>query len=217
MSEGTSTRLLQAAEQILIDEGVHALTIRRIGAVSGLNPALVTYHFGSVANLLAELCRHNLDPILEDWQPLTARRGMKTLPLDELLTVWLEPLTRPAAFNPHGRALVVLDEIASHGDSSLSEMLLEAMVGTAARVASLIRPHVPGLGKSELRARLRFISAAALGPPPRNVSRIELTEAARTLSTFPFLFAFAKASLTEAICAMPTSAPKKRRTTEPAT
>jgi len=199
MSEGTSGRLLQAAEQILIDEGVNALTIRRIGAVSGLNPALTTYHFGTVANLLAELCRLNLDPITEDWRALEIPRGQQAMDLDELLRIWLTPLTRPAAFNPHGRALVVLDEIASHGDAMISEKLLKAMVATATRVRKLLQPHVPELGPTELRARLRFISAAALGPPPRNISRQQRADMTERLNSLSYLIAFARASLTAGV------------------
>jgi AcrR family transcriptional regulator len=40
--DATRTRLLEAAERILIEQGVHALTVRRVGAVSGLNGTLVT-------------------------------------------------------------------------------------------------------------------------------------------------------------------------------
>jgi AcrR family transcriptional regulator len=189
MSEPTNERLLRAAEQILIDEGVHALTTRRIGAVSGLNPALVAYHFGSVRALLAELCRRNLDPMQAEWRQLD--QAAPDLPLADLLTIWLKPLMSPAAFNPHGRALVVLDEIASHGEEELSALLLDAMTVTAVTLLRLLQPHIPDITAVELRARLRFIGGAALGPPPR-----KLSYSGADMVSLPLLVAFARAALT---------------------
>jgi AcrR family transcriptional regulator len=191
MSERTKERLLRAAEHILIDEGVHALTTRRIGAVGGLNAALVAYHFGSVGALLTELCRRNLEPMQAEW--LQLERNGTDITLDELLTIWLKPLISAAAFNPHGRALVVLDEIASHGEEALSTMLLEAMTTTAATLRRLLQPHIPELSDAELRARLRFIAGAALGPPPRNLDQ---SIAAAGMMSLPLLVAFARAALT---------------------
>jgi AcrR family transcriptional regulator len=161
--DATRTRLLSAAEQILIEQGVHALTVRRIGTVSGLNGTLVTYHFGTVAGLLAELARCNLEPMLADWATLPGKAGG----INAILDAWLRPLLRPAAFHAGGRALIVLDEIAAHGSAPASGEVMAAMVAISERVRTALRPHLPALDDATLRARLRFIAGAALGPPPR--------------------------------------------------
>jgi len=161
--DATRTRLLEAAERILIEQGVHALTVRRVGTVSGLNGTLVTYHFGSVAGLLGELARCNMAPMLEQWRDLPPpAAGTRAI-----LAAWLNPLLNPAAFNPDGRALIVLDEIAAHGAAGLSAEVLAAMVGISERVRGALAPLLPHLSDHTLRARLRFIAGAALGPPPR--------------------------------------------------
>lgn len=192
MSEDTRTRLLKAAENILICEGAHALTVRRVGAVSGLNPTLVTYHCGTVAGLLGGLCRLNLEPMMDGWAALSGEPTPSSL--GDTLRIWLGPLLQPAAFTPGGRALVVLDEIAAHGDPELSARLLEAMVAISARVHAALLPILPHLDARELRARLRFLAGAALGPPPRARS----TDAAlgeEPLDSLRYLCAFAEAAL----------------------
>jgi AcrR family transcriptional regulator len=193
MIEDTRTRLLKAAENILIREGAHALTVRRVGAVSGLNPTLVTYHCGSVGGLLSELCRLNLEPIMAGWSVLGGEQA-SPFGLGDTLRIWLGPLLQPAAFTPGGRALVVLDEIAAHGNSELSRQLLEAMVTVSGRVHAALRPLTPHLDPRELRARLRFIAGAALGPPPR-VRTAEKNSGEEPLDSLRYLCAFAEAAL----------------------
>lgn len=162
-SDTTRQQLLEAAERILLTQGVQALTVRNVGAVSGLNSTLVTYHFGTINGLLRELALCNMTPMTDHW------RDLSTSPKDirSLLTCWLTPLTFGAAFNPDGRALIVLDEIAAHGSDGLSEEVLEAMIKINERVREALAPLVPHLDGATLQARLRFIAGAALGPPPR--------------------------------------------------
>lgn len=168
MTKPTRLKLLAAAEQVILAQGVHALTVRRVGEVSGLNPTLITYHFGTVAGLLEELCEANLAPVLHAWI------GIDGGPADDphtLLRQWLAPLLAPAALNPQGRALVVLDEIASHGEPAMRERLRQQMAGMAAKVRRSLAGHTAWLDDAELAARLRYVAGAALGPPPRSRSR----------------------------------------------
>lgn len=105
--------------------------------------------------------------MLEEWEQLEAPTAEGTDPLETILARWLGPLLAPAALNPSGRALVVIDELAAHGESEISSRLMAHMSAVADRVYSCIAPLLPDLDESELRARLRFIAGAALGPPPR--------------------------------------------------
>lgn len=184
--DATRTRLLEAAERILIEQGVHALTVRRVGDVSGLNCTLVTYHFGSVAGLLSELAQCNLAPMLADWQALDAAFADS----DAVLEAWLRPLLRPAAFHPAGRALIVLDELAAHGSDEIVQEVLAAMRDVSERVRQALAPFLPHLDEMTLRARLRFIAGAALGPPPRIAS-----SDARAIAGLDQLLGFAGAAL----------------------
>ncbi|BBC72453.1 conserved hypothetical protein [Altererythrobacter sp. B11] len=180
MSQPTRLRLLAAAEQVILREGVTALTVRRVGEVSGLNPTLVTYHFGSVAGLLGELCECNLGPMREAWAALDQPEA-EEFDTDELLRIWLGPLLAPAAFDRQGRALVVLDEIAAHGAPEPREAVWGEMAGVATRVHRLLAPRLPWLAAEETAARLRYIAGAALGPPPRRTQGADAAAQAREL------------------------------------
>jgi AcrR family transcriptional regulator len=195
MSKDTRTRLLKAAENILIREGAHALTVRRVGEVSSLNPTLVTYHCGTVAGLLGELCRLNLEPMMAGWSALWGEQASRS-GLRDTVRIWLGPLLQPAAFTFGGRALVVLDQIAAHGDPELSRQLLEAMVTVSGRVHAALRPLTPHLDPRELRARLRFLAGAALGAPPRvRAAEKRKSSGEQKLDSLRYLCAFAEAAL----------------------
>ena len=187
----TRQSLLAAAEQVLIEEGIQALSVRRIGTVSGLAPTLVTYHFGTMTSLLSQLCRLNLDPMLKAWEPL--QQGQFAT-MRQLLEAWLTPLLFPCAFVRDGRALIVLDEIASRGDAEIREMLLASMMELSGKLQAALRPFVPHLSAQALRARVRFLSAAALGPPPRN-RRLAGERGSPPLDGIDHLLDFAVASL----------------------
>jgi AcrR family transcriptional regulator len=53
----TRARLLDAAEQLMREEGYAAVTTRRIGAKAGVHPQLVHYYFSGIDNLFLELWR----------------------------------------------------------------------------------------------------------------------------------------------------------------
>jgi AcrR family transcriptional regulator len=187
----TRAALLQAAERILVTEGIHALTVRHIGAVSGQAPTSITYHFGTIAGLLSELCSLNLDPMLEDWKAIEERHFDR---IEDVLRAWMTPLMRPAACHTNGRALIVLDEIASHGDAVMQDRLLKPMLALSVKVQEALRPYVPHLDSRSLRARVRFLSAATLGPPPRTRA-ISIKQGERPLDSVDYLIDFAVASL----------------------
>ncbi|MFV0643217.1 MAG: TetR/AcrR family transcriptional regulator [Sphingomonadaceae bacterium] len=158
----TRSALLQAAEQILVTRGVHALTVRKVGAVSGLNGTLITYHFGGIGSLLQELAMLNMQPMVAAWNAISSGNNPH-----QILQSWLSPLLNPAAFHPEARALVVLDEIASHGDSCQARPVMDEMVKAGQKVEEALLPLLPHLDRQELHLRLRFIAGGTLGPPPR--------------------------------------------------
>lgn len=58
-AESLSTRsaLLDAAEQVMLEDGYAAVSSRRLAARAGVNAALVYYYFGTMDNLFVELFR----------------------------------------------------------------------------------------------------------------------------------------------------------------
>lgn len=170
-TDDTRTALLRAAERIIIVDGLNALSSRRIGTVSGQNSTLITYHFGGIDGLLVELCRLNLGPMIEEWRMLDAPLPEGDLALDHLLIYWLRPLWRSAALTPDERALVVLDEIASHASDDVREPVLKNIVTINDKVLDICARLLPHLTRSTLRMRIRLIGAMTMGNAPRSSAR----------------------------------------------
>lgn len=75
----TRSALLDAAEELLLDEGYSAVTSRRVAERAGANSGLVYYYFESMEDLLVELFRRNAEgglerqaQVLQSPQPLWA-------------------------------------------------------------------------------------------------------------------------------------------------
>jgi AcrR family transcriptional regulator len=73
--------LLDAAEQLMREEGYAAVTSRRLGAKAGVNPQLVHYYFRSMDNLFMELWRRYTDQNL-------ARQAQAFLAPHPLRIIW---------------------------------------------------------------------------------------------------------------------------------
>lgn len=61
----TRAQLVEAADQILIEEGYHAVTARRVAQRAGLKPQLVHYYFRTMDDLLVAVFRRAADSYLE--------------------------------------------------------------------------------------------------------------------------------------------------------
>src|SRR4051812_22105937 len=60
----TRTLLLNAAEELMCEEGYAAVTSRRLGTQAGVNPQLIHYYFQSMDNLFLELWRRHSERAL---------------------------------------------------------------------------------------------------------------------------------------------------------
>lgn len=63
----TRTALLDAAEELMLEEGYAAVTTRRIAAKTGLNSALVYYYFDTMDALFIALFRRGAERTRERW------------------------------------------------------------------------------------------------------------------------------------------------------
>ena len=89
----TRIRLVDAAEQLLLEEGHAAVTSRRVGAKAGLKPQLVHYYFRTMDDLFIEVFRRRADESLVRAERVVAEQGT-------LRALWrLNADPRGAAFN----------------------------------------------------------------------------------------------------------------------
>ena len=86
----TPQRLLEAAEDLLLEQGQAATTLRDITQRAEANVAAVSYHYGSKDALLALAYRQALDEVTQ-----VQRQRLAELPpdadLDQVVRVWLAP------------------------------------------------------------------------------------------------------------------------------
>src|SRR5271154_7073568 len=76
----TRAQLLDAAEQLLLDEGYAAVTSRRLGAKAGLKPQLVHYYFRTMDDLFLEVFRRRADENLAHFERTVAKdTSLRTL------------------------------------------------------------------------------------------------------------------------------------------
>jgi len=161
----TAERLLLAAEQLVVGEGVHALSVRRIAGLAGVNSALIRYHFGGSAGLLRELALRNAARIAQAREALLAIEGG----FAEAVEALIQPLWAPAAMGDDYRAIVVLDEIFSRASPELRSEIWAVFADGVARVTDWLARVLPDVASELLVWRIRFVTAAALDVPPRGV------------------------------------------------
>jgi AcrR family transcriptional regulator len=77
----TRDRLLDAAEQLMREEGYAAITTRRLGAKAGVHPQLVHYYFSGMDDLFLELWRRFTSTYL-------AKQAQAFLSPNPVRTVW---------------------------------------------------------------------------------------------------------------------------------
>jgi AcrR family transcriptional regulator len=71
----TRTQLLDAAEQLLLEEGYASVTSRRIGTKAGLKPQLVHYYFRTMDDLFIEVFRRRAEENLARFERDVASAG----------------------------------------------------------------------------------------------------------------------------------------------
>jgi AcrR family transcriptional regulator len=159
----TPDRLLLAAETLVVSEGVHALTVRRIAGVAQVNSALIRYHFGGTDGLLRDLARRNGARIADARVALLAQgEGF-----DAAVEALIVPLWARAAMDESYRAIVVLDEIFSRAGQALHDEIWGLFADGVGEVARRLGAALPDVDGEVLRWRIRFVTAAALDVPPR--------------------------------------------------
>jgi AcrR family transcriptional regulator len=174
----TTDHLLKAAESVALQEGAHALSIRRIATLSGMNSALISYHFGGLKPLLGQLLAMNVNAICDarDHQQVAALRNRATSKrLEALVLAYINPLWRTPAIWHAQCARTVIREIMPMlpaADRRPAVTRINASVATSADHMSKLLPH---LTHDELLVRLRLLAESA------NVMRMPL----RQMGLFP--------------------------------
>ncbi|TGD73019.1 TetR/AcrR family transcriptional regulator [Mangrovimicrobium sediminis] len=105
-SEATRQAIVEAAESLFAQEGIDAVSLRRIGAQIGAgNTAVVAYHFGDKASLITAILHHRLPEFEARRAQLLAGLDADTADLLAVLrALWLPVFEQRDARGKHSYA-----------------------------------------------------------------------------------------------------------------
>ena len=177
---GADTRrtLVQAAVDVVTTSGFDRLTLRDVAGRAGVSPASATYHFGTVADLLAAVVEELELRSAQRLTDLTRRSRAGELSLLDACTTYLVDLLGPGR-----RAYLTLLELRIRAARDPERVAQPA--GQDAVVVDLIQDH---LGNREQAAELfsavvGLATLDALDPAPPDPARIR-ARMARLLAGF---------------------------------
>ena len=88
----TRTRILDAAEELFMQHGFEATSMRLLTAKAGVNLAAVNYHFGSKDALIEALFRRRLDPM--NAERLAALDRLEDFSAENIIRAFVRPSLR---------------------------------------------------------------------------------------------------------------------------
>lgn len=107
MPADTKEQILDAAEQLIAEKGIDAVSLRAITAAADVNLAAVHYHFGSKEALVARVFARRIEPINAERVRLIdealERAGDGPLPVEEVLYALFAPAIRVMAEHERGQ------------------------------------------------------------------------------------------------------------------
>lgn len=160
----THDRILDAAEALFAEQGLHVTTLRQITQSAGVNLAAVNYHFGSKQALLLAVFRRRLDALnsarIERLdQALKREHGPQ---LEDVLDALVYPalaFSRGSETDGH-RFMQLLMRAFADRDEELRAAISQEYAFVMRRFAEAIQQTLPHLQTQQLRNSLDFIVGA---------------------------------------------------------
>jgi AcrR family transcriptional regulator len=147
----TRAQLVDAAEELLVEEGYAAVTSRRVAAKAGLKPQLVHYYFRTMDDLYLEVFRSHAEKDLARFERAVARDG-------SLRALWtLNAGAAAAAF------AVEFVALANHRKSIRGEIARYAERFRAAQLDALAAAlEAAGIGEDEVPPEVALLVMTGL-------------------------------------------------------
>lgn len=141
-AEDARSRILDATHQLVGDHGFEGTSIRDIARVSGTNPALAYYYFGSKEGLFEALANRNADIATSVLGEALRMEGSTRDRVRHFLKGWMRVLYGPA------RPLAPWFRKAVQGRSSLGDHLRSRVAGNISLLAGILDE---GVRRGEIR------------------------------------------------------------------
>jgi AcrR family transcriptional regulator len=162
----TKERILDAAENLFMEHGFEATSLRSITAAAGVNLAAVNYHFGTKEELFQSVLTRRLDPMNQDRVDLLTRLEAEAapdpLPCDRILMALFIPALTLARDPQRGgkNFLRLLGRAYADPAPFIRRFLSEQYAAMIGRFKAAFSRALPNLPRKELSWRLHFIMGA---------------------------------------------------------
>lgn len=165
--EKLSTRdaILEAAETLMSERGYHAVGMREIARLAGINVGGVTYHFGTKENLLAAIYARHTRPMNQRRLDMLAEAERISDP-DERLMAIIRAFVVPAFSSRSdlaggGARFTRLRAILSmEGNEAASRIIAESFDETSNAIVDAIGRCVPNADREAIIWRCHFLLGA---------------------------------------------------------
>lgn len=151
----TALKILDAAEQLFIERGFAATSMRAIATTAGVNLAAANYHFGSKKDLLAAVFQRRIEPI--NAERLKRLKNLKEsehpLTLRSVLATFLEPVIE--AVNAEAGP-AVMARLFGEPQSITQPVLEGAFSEVATAYRETLAELLPKISEEELHWRFHF-------------------------------------------------------------
>jgi AcrR family transcriptional regulator len=165
-SADTKTRILDAAEQLFMEHGFEATSLRSLTAAASVNLAAVNYHFGSKEELFQAVLTRRLDPMNQERIELLERiereAGGKPLSCEKILFAMLIPALRLARDERRGGKNFLRLVGRAYADPApfIRNFLSAQYAEMIGRYKEAFLKALPHLSRQELTWRLHFVMGA---------------------------------------------------------
>ncbi len=165
-SQDTKSRILDAAEQLFMEHGFEATSLRSLTSSAGVNLAAVNYHFGTKEELFQSVLTRRLDPMNQERIDLLAKlereAAGRPIAVERILASMLVPALRLARDERRGgkNFLRLLGRAYADPAPFIRHFLSAQYAGMISRYKEAFHVALPHLSRQELTWRLHFVMGA---------------------------------------------------------
>jgi len=153
----TRTRILDAAEELFMQHGFGATSMRLLTAKAGVNLAAVNYHFGSKDALIEAVFRRRVDPM--NAERIAALERLEELSPETIIRAFVGPSLRLVEdAKGGGRNFIrLLGRSYSEPSKPIRALIGQLYAGTMERYKAALERALPQMPLDELVWRMHFM------------------------------------------------------------
>jgi AcrR family transcriptional regulator len=159
------SRLLAAAEGILLEHGFQSLTTRAICKAADTNISQISYYFGGLEGLLDALLSEELAAVSKAFGAADLAAGGNDI--SSLMRLLMAALRTPAPHTPDGFAALAIEEIYQHVSGDMRRRAGETLDAAHAPLRAALAARLSTMDDLTIRFRLAAVIAMAMSMLPR--------------------------------------------------